>query len=170
MKPFFLSHWNYLMRQRSCIGLTKHPKNSQREWEHDKTERKLWVGAAQRLHSLSILHAAPHTHRFFLSNCLLNSYISRNGVFTCMWFTVRTNPNQSMWSLSTLRATLRWVSFYTTVNFTEALLFTKNTFSLFLPPDRISGSSWVTGCSSMTCSSNLFRGSWSISYCWRFAL
>lgn len=33
---------------------------------------------------------------------------------------------------------------------------------------RSSGSSWATGCSSMTCSSNLSKGSWSTSFCSRW--
>jgi len=63
-----------------------------------------------------------------MSSFSLNCLPFRNGVFTCMWFTVRTNPNQSTLSLSTLRISLRWVYFYTTVSFTGTLweLFTLN--------------------------------------------
>lgn len=35
---------------------------------------------------------------------------------------------------------------------------------------RSSDSSWDIDCSSMTCSSNLSRGSWSTSFCWRWQM
>lgn len=43
---------------------------------------------------------------------VLHSFISRNAVFTCMWFTARTNQNQNTSSLSSLRPTLRWQNHY----------------------------------------------------------
>lgn len=96
-----------------------------------------------------------------IQRCVL--FFSRNVGFTCMWFTVRTNPSRSTSSLSTSRLTLRWGFLCYTWWW-----FPAHFKPLFRSHDRTSGSSWVTGCSSTTCSSNQFSGSWSISSCWRF--
>lgn len=131
IKPFFLSHWNYLMKQRSCTKnsptILLRGMGTQQNWE----ETEIWS------RSLVIsLHTASHT-QIIWNNChtsslsLLHSFISRNAVFTCMWFTVRTNQNQSTLSLSSLRPTLRWVGLELSKDFSFFFSWLRNTFSLF---------------------------------------
>lgn len=66
IKSFFVSHWNYLMRESFCTDLTKLPKNSWEEWGHKKTG----AGAAHKFNSFIRLSSLPlfHTHTCIISH------------------------------------------------------------------------------------------------------
>lgn len=105
----------------------------------------------------------------------------RSGGCTCTSFTARTNPNLSTSSQSTLTLTLRYILLKLSRNDiikkklptgeTGIIYFWLQEFKLWFCILSFNGRTWsnvwVTGCRSLTYSSNQCRESWSTSCCSR---